>query len=64
MDWAALNRYADGLPPTDIASTEAFGVRLGAMTDQQVRTHWGINSPALIADLRSLFNTPRREVTR
>jgi hypothetical protein len=63
MDWAALDRYADGLPPTDIGLLDDFGRRLNAKSDEQVRADWGINSPTLIADIRSLFNQPRGEVT-
>jgi hypothetical protein len=44
-------------PPTpeDLAATAAFAKRLAAMTDDEVRTQWGIYDASLISDIRKLF---------
>ena len=45
-------------PPTpeDLAASDAFAERLAAMTDDQVRTQWGIHDASLISNIRKLFS--------
>lgn len=54
---------AAALPPlTDegVASLNAFGARVRSMSDDEIRTAWGITDPELIGMIREQFSTDLR----
>lgn len=56
-DWAAVDRQAGPADPADGDALTRFAARVRTADTAQFAA-WGINSPALVADVKRLFNTP------